>query len=233
MINSACRGSASYSIRSRPDPKGGLSHLKILFSILTSVTSPRAVHGPSVARLCSRARHHQVVAVSEHRHVNCARMVQTRRKLVRVVSHRCHGILTRNIQALCSILRSVRSFVQNCVPTRALVIFSWHFDHARTTFRAVEMRPTDLVESQNSLSLSSAGARRLPVIQRLSMTLRLSSGSLAAKVLLASSGVNSLTLVVSCATSLARMNGHGRTKLLRLCHSSSRHRFQARSALVL
>ena len=49
MINSAARGSASYSIRSRPDPYGGLTHLTILFSILTSVASPSAVHGP-VAR---------------------------------------------------------------------------------------------------------------------------------------------------------------------------------------
>ena len=50
MINSACRGSASYSICSRPNPYGGLTHLTFLFSILTSVTSPSAVHGPSVAR---------------------------------------------------------------------------------------------------------------------------------------------------------------------------------------
>ena len=50
LINSACLGSASYSIRSRPDPQGSLTHLTTLFSILTAVTSPCAVHGPSVAR---------------------------------------------------------------------------------------------------------------------------------------------------------------------------------------
>ena len=50
MINSACRGSASSSIRSRPDQYRGLTHLTILFSILSSVTSPSAVHGPNVAR---------------------------------------------------------------------------------------------------------------------------------------------------------------------------------------
>ena len=79
-----------------------------------------------------RARHYIIVAVSEHRHVNCARIVQTRRKLARVVSHRFHGILTRNIEALCSIIRSAHGFVQNCVTTRTIVIFSWHLDHDRT-----------------------------------------------------------------------------------------------------
>ena len=56
--------------------------------------------------LCSRAGHLKIFAVSEHRHANCARMIQTRRKLARVMSQRCHGSLTRNIEALCSILRS-------------------------------------------------------------------------------------------------------------------------------
>ena len=74
--------------------------------------------------LCSRARHHEVVTVSERRHCNCARMVQTKRKLALVVSHRCHGILTRNIEALCGVFRSVHGFVQNCVTTRTLVVFS-------------------------------------------------------------------------------------------------------------
>ena len=73
--------------------------------------------------LCSRARHHKVVTVSDHRHAKCARMVQTKRKLPRVVSHHCHSILTCNIEALCSILRSIHGFVQNCVTTRTLEIF--------------------------------------------------------------------------------------------------------------
>ena len=163
MINSACRGSASYSIRSRPDPYGGLT----LFSILTSVTSPSAVHGPNVARcltmrmlgqlflelllLCPRARHHKDVTVCEHRHGKCARMVQTKRKLARIVSRRCQGIFTRNIKAQCSVSRSVHGFVQNCVTTRTLVIFSWHLDHDRTKCGAVEMCSTDVVEYKNFL----------------------------------------------------------------------------------
>ena len=88
--------------------------------------------------LYPRARHHKAVTVSEHRHGNCARMIQTRRKLAPVVSHRCHGILTRNIKALCSVLRSIHGFVQHCVTTRTLVVFFWHLDHDRTTCRAVE-----------------------------------------------------------------------------------------------
>ena len=43
-------GQASCQIRPRPDPYGGLTHLTILVNILTSVTSPSAVHGPSVTR---------------------------------------------------------------------------------------------------------------------------------------------------------------------------------------
>ena len=164
-----------------------------MFSILTSVTSPNAVHGPSVARcltmrclencssnsfwLCPRARHHKVVTVSEHRHGNCARMIRTRRKLARVVSHRCHCILTRNIKALCSVLRSIHGFVQHCVTPRTLVVLFWHLDHDRTTCRAVKVRSAVL----------SAGVRRVPVMHRLSMTLRLSSGGVAANVLLACS----------------------------------------------
>ena len=58
-------------------------------------------------------------------------------------------LLTRNIEALCSIFRSIHVLVQNCVTTRALIIFSWHLDHDRTTCRAVQMRSTDVVESQN------------------------------------------------------------------------------------
>ena len=64
-------------------------------------------------------------------------MIQTRQKLVRVVSHRCHGILTRNIEALCSVFRSVHGFVNNCVTTRTLVVFSWHLDHDRVEIRLV------------------------------------------------------------------------------------------------
>ena len=47
----------------------------------------------------------------------------------------------------------------------------------------------------------------MPVMHRLSMTLRLSSGGVAANVLLNPSGVDLLALLVSCATTLARMNG--------------------------
>ena len=89
MINFACRGSPSYSIRSRTDPCRCLTHLTILFNVLTSVTSPSAVHGPSAATClttrcldsCSSTRHHKVVTMSEHRHVSCARTIQTRWKV--------------------------------------------------------------------------------------------------------------------------------------------------------
>ena len=56
MINSACRGSALYSTRSCPNLFGGLTHLTILFSILTCVTSHSAVHGPTVARCLTMRR---------------------------------------------------------------------------------------------------------------------------------------------------------------------------------
>ena len=168
MINSACRGSASYSIRSRPDPYGGLTHPHnpVQYRDLCDVSQccacsqcGKMLDGEMLGQLfleflslCPRARHHKVDTVSEDRHGNCARMMQTRRKLARVVSHRCHGSLTRNIEALCSVLRSVHCFVQNCVTTRTLVVLSWHLDHDRTTCRAVKMRSADVSESQNFLS---------------------------------------------------------------------------------
>ena len=71
--------------------------------------------------LCSRARHRKVVTPSVPRHVSCARMIQTRRKLARV---RSHGFLTCNIEALCCVLRYIHGLVQNCVPTLAVVAFT-------------------------------------------------------------------------------------------------------------
>ena len=87
----------------------------------------------------------------EFSHGNCARMIQTSRQLSRVVSHRCHGVLTCNIEALCSIFRSVHRFVQNCVTTRTLIVLFGHLDHDRTTCTAVKMRSADVVESQDFL----------------------------------------------------------------------------------
>ena len=54
-------------------------------------------------------------------------------------------------KALCSILRSVHGFVQNCVTTRTLVVFSRHLDHDRAPCRAVAMRFTDVVGCENFL----------------------------------------------------------------------------------
>ena len=171
MVNSACRGSVSYLIRSCPDPFGGLTHLTILFNILTSVCvwseCGKMLDHEMVGQLflkffslCPRVRQHKVVTVSEHRHGNCARMIQTRRKLTRVASHRCDGILTRNIKALCSVLRSIHGFVQHFVTTRTIVVLFWHLDHDRPTCRSVKVHSADVVESPNFLfSQCSALAR--------------------------------------------------------------------------
>ena len=163
-------GSAPYSIRSCPDPcVGGLTHLTILFSEYLDFrgVSQCCAWSQRVARCltmrcldnCSSGSFCCVLVpdttksspVSEHRRVNCARMVQTRRKLARVISHRCHGILTRNVEArVASYLRSINGFAQKCV--HPLVHSSsslWHLDQ---TCRAVEMRCTDVIESQNFLS---------------------------------------------------------------------------------
>ena len=197
-------------------------YLTILFIILTSVTSPSAVHGRGnmfvdeeilgqlflkLLLLCSPARDHKIVAVSER--VSCARMIQTRRKSTRVVPHRCHGILTCNIEALCCVPRSIHGF---CIPSLARVVFTWHLDHE---CKAVKMRSTDVAESQN---FHCSKCRRLPVIHRLNMNLTLSSGGVGANVLLASSGVNSLSLLGSCATSRARMNGFAASPLFEKTH---------------
>ena len=97
--------------------------------------------------LCSRARHHKIVAVSAHRHMNLRSNGTDKAKTCPVSYPTAgHGSLTRNIEALCSILRSIHGSVQNCVTARTLVIFSWHLDHDGTTCRAVEMNSTDVVE---------------------------------------------------------------------------------------
>ena len=49
-------------------------------------------------------------------------------------------IFTRNVEALCGVLR----------PTLALVVFTWHFDDNSATRKAVNMRSTEVVEFQNS-----------------------------------------------------------------------------------
>ena len=94
--------------------------------------------------------------------------------------------------------------------TLASVAFAWHLDHNSATCRAGKMCSTEAI---NPRTLTSAGASRLPVMHRLSMNLRLSSGGVAAHVLLASSGVNSRTLLVSCAKSRARTNGFAASPL--------------------
>ena len=160
----------------------------------------------------------------QHRHVSCARMIQTRRNLTCVESHRCHGILTCDIEALRCVRRSVHGIVLNCVPTLALVVFTWHLDHRSATCRAVKCALL--------MSFTSAGARRSPVMHRLSMNLRLSGGSVAANVLLASSGVHSLTLFVSCATSLARMIGFAASPLFVRVDPSSSECFPRRLVQV-
>ena len=86
---------------------------------------------------------------SDQRHVNCARMVQTGCKSARVVSHRCHDMLTCHIEALCGVLRSSLGFVQNCIPTLAVVVFTWYLGHDSAPSRALKMRPADVVKSQN------------------------------------------------------------------------------------
>ena len=148
LINPACGGSASYSTRSRPDPYGSLTHLTILFSILTSVTSPSAVRGPNVARrltmfgqlflelllLCSRARHHQIVAVSEHRQTCQLRSSGTDKAKTCVCrtpsqswhSHSQHQSIVQRL-----------SFHTWLPTTRTLVIFFWRLDHDHTTCQAV------------------------------------------------------------------------------------------------
>ena len=161
--------------------------------------------------LCSRARHHKIVTVSEHRHGNCARMKLIWRKLARVVSHRCHGILTRNIEALRSVFRSVHGFVQNCMTIRALVVFSWHLDHDRTTCKAVEMRSTDVVEPQNFLFSKCSSLASHTWTEHNLEALQWECGcKRAARVLCRELA---LTLLVSCATSLARMNGFAASPL--------------------
>ena len=128
--------------------------------------------------------------------VNCGRMIQTRRKSANVKSHRGHGILTCNIEALCGVHRSIHDFVQNCIPTLALVVFMWHLDHDSATCKAVNMCSPDVVESQK---LHVSGCP--PVDSHAPTEHGLSTGGVAANVLLASTGVNSLTLLVSCRTS--------------------------------
>ena len=113
-------------------------------------------------------------------------------KSARVISHRCHGILTRNIEALCSILCSVHGLVQklhthSC--TRRLHVAPWS-------------RYCDIQGCGNTLywcrrnprTFTSAGAHWFSVMHRLSTNLKLSSGGVAADVLLVS-------------TSRTRMNG--------------------------
>ena len=120
-----------------------------------------------------------------------------------------NGILTCNIEALCCVLPSTHGFVQNGRPMLALVVFTCNLDHDGATCKAVKMCSTDVKEFPER-----TGARLLPVMHRLSMNLRVSSGGVAANVLLASAGVNSLALLVSCATSRARMTGFAASPLV-------------------
>ena len=128
--------------------------------MLTVVTSPSAVHGPSAARCLTmrcldNAPQNPFDVPDATKSSPCLNTdtptalewYTQSKKLARVVSHRCHGILTCNIEAPCSILRSIHGFVQNCIPTRGLVVFSWHLDHNSTRCKTVKMCSTDVVDS--------------------------------------------------------------------------------------
>ena len=128
-------------------------------------------------------------------------MKQTRRKCTCGSAHRRHGVFTCNIEALRCVLRAAHGSVQNCIPAVALVAFTWYFHDHRATRFAEKLCSTDVVESK---TFTSAGARLSPIMHRLSMNSMLSNGGVAANVLLASSGVNSITRVFACATNPAR-----------------------------
>ena len=143
------------------------THLTILFSILTSVTSLGAVHDPSVARCltmrcldkCSSNSFCCVLVPNTKKSSPCLNTdMSTALEWYR------HG---ENLPVPCPIAVMPFSlatskhcaapffpyvaFVQNCVLTRTLVVFSWHLDHDRTKCGAVEMRSTDVTESQDFL----------------------------------------------------------------------------------
>ena len=139
MINSACRGSTSYSTRSRPapyrvpwfDPSNNPIQNSDFFDISKFCTETRTdmmfyheVFGRLFLDLflwlLPRAQHHKVVTVSEHRNARFSRRVKKRRKDSCHETHRGQDVFTRHTEALCRILRSVHRLVQNCVPTLAL-----------------------------------------------------------------------------------------------------------------
>ena len=139
---------------------------------------------------CSRSRRHFVVAVSEYRRFRFTRVLQTRRKRTCRKAHRRQGISTCNIKALRGVLRSVHGLVLNCMPNLALGVFTWHFDDNSATRWLVKKCGRPL--SKNPRTFTLAGAHQSPVMHRLSVNLRSSSGGAAAKVLLASPGVMTL-----------------------------------------
>ena len=124
----------------------------------------RAVHGPSAAkcltmRCLDRCSSNLFCCVlvpdttksSPCLHTDMSTALEWYRQRgigARVVSHRRHVILTRNIEALCGVLPSTRGFVRNYIATLALVVVTLQIDHGIATCRAVEMRSSDVAESQ-------------------------------------------------------------------------------------
>ena len=171
----------------------------ILFNIRTSVTSPSAVQGPSVAR-CLRAPHHKVVAVSEHIDVSCAGMTHTQSENVPV---------SKSIAVMAFSLATSKHCAASYVPYTVLC------RRAYTLLHSSSSRGTLITIGCETVL---CWCRRIPELSRQRVPAGCqscidwawtwdSSGGVAANVLPVSSGVNSLTLLVSCATSLARMNG--------------------------
>ena len=86
-----------------------------------------------VLKRCAWSQHGKVLdvemlgAVSEHRHVSCARMIQTKKCLCRIPSLSWHS----HWQHRSTVRRPfpIHGFVQNGIPTLALVVFTWHLDH--------------------------------------------------------------------------------------------------------
>ena len=97
--------------------------------------------------LCSRARHQPSPCLNTD--MSTAREWYRQGEKCPCLTHRCHGFLTCNIEALCGVLRSLHYFVEHCMPTLELVVFTWRLDHDSATCRAVKMRSTDVVDSQN------------------------------------------------------------------------------------
>ena len=199
------------------------SHNPVQYPDFSSLS---AAHGPSVARcltmrcldnlfleflvLCPRARHHKLVTVSEHRHGKCAPNGTDKAKkcpcrIPPLSSKHCAASFVLYV----ALSRTATHPLLHSSPSHSTLI---------TTVRRAGPEKCALRMSWNPRTFFSAGALRLPVMQRLSMNLRLSSRGVAANVLLASSGVHSLTLLVSCATSLARMNGFAASPLFVWTH---------------